>query len=224
MPIPLDMDILKYIWEEPVHLEALSADTDPDPRRQADPLGSLDALLNPRSYYRGYLAGTRLPERRVGCTALAHPEAFVQPLREVFAGRTWTRATDGEIEPLTEAEAAETLRDPATARVLIAAPEVPEAALMQDVATAERRYGIPALRRLLDEGAAALFPEPAHDGWDWSLFAPEPLKDRLVAAFRRQPVEGARRFVVPYLRMRGEHRFYFEQWQLDALPDYIEEV
>ena len=51
-----------------------------------------------------------------------------------------------------------------------------------------------------------------------------PLRERLVAAFRRHPAPGVRRFVLPYRRARSEHTFYFERWTLDDLPDWIEEL
>lgn len=153
--------IVKYFYEEPVHLEALSAEADPDARRRAEPSGSLGDLLRPAAYYRAYLAGS-----------------------------------DASVD---------------------------EAALTE-VAAAERRYGIPALRLLLDAGVTVLFPEPAHDGWDWSVFSAAPLRERLVAAFRARPAPGVRRFVLPFQRARSEHTFYFERWRLDDLPDWIEEV
>ncbi|MDX1531370.1 MAG: hypothetical protein R3362_07580, partial [Rhodothermales bacterium] len=185
------MDILKYFWEEPVHLEALSADTDPDARRRAAPALPLDALLRPTPYYRGYVAGTRLPERRVGCTALARPEAYVRPLLDLFPGVAWTRVrVDGEDEAV--ADAASVLADPAGTAALVAAAGPLDPAALREVAAAERRYGIPALRRVLAQADLVAFPEPAHDGHDWSLFAPAPLRDRLTEAFRRHPVEGGR--------------------------------
>jgi hypothetical protein len=218
-------DILKYFHEEPVHLEALSAETDPDARRRAAPALPLDALLRPTDYFRGYLAGSRIADDgdRVGLTAIAHPEAFIAPLLDAFAGLRWTAARrDAEIGDVENPAAA--LRDPSALAVLVGAGSAVDAEDLRAVAEAERRYAIPALRRLLADARVVAFPEPAHDGWDWSLFAPRPLKDRLVAAFRRHPVAGVRRFVLPYRQARSEHKFYFERWTLDALPDWVEEI
>lgn len=212
--------IIKYFYEEPVHLEALSAETDPDARRRAAPELSLDALLNPTAYYRGYLAGSA--GDRVGLTAIAEPGAFAAPLLDMLGGLRWTVVQAGETVEADDPGAV--LRNPSAVAVLAGAAGDMDGADLRTVATVERRYAIPALRRLLDAGATVLFPEPAHDGWDWSLFRLEPMKDRLVAAFRAHPVEGVRRFVLPYQQARSEHKFYFERWALNTLPDYVEEV
>ena len=214
------MDIVKYFYEEPVHLEALSAEADPDARRLAAPARSLDDVLRPTAYYRGYLAGSH--GDRVGVTALDAPDAFVAPLLDVLAGH-WTRA-DVEGRTASVPDPAALLRAPRTTlAVAVSEGPVDEEALTE-AARVERRYGIPALRCLLDAGATVLFPEAGHGGSDWSLFAPEPLRERLVAAFRTHPAPGVRRFVLPYHKARSEHKFYFERWQLDALPDWIEEL
>lgn len=214
------VDIVKYFYEEPVHLEALSAEADPDARRRVAPDRSLDDLLRPASYYRGYLAGSH--GDRVGLTAIAAPEAFVVPLLAVLKGDWTSAAADGTVTAVSDPVGP--LRDvgETAALAVSAAPVDPDA--LAEVARVERRYGIPSLLRLLDAGATVLFPESAHDGSDWSLFAPEPLRDRLVAAFRAHPAPAVRRFVLPYRRARSEHTFYFERWQLDALPDWIEEL
>lgn len=218
-------DIVKYFHEEPVHLEALSAESDPDARRRAAPEMPLDALLRPTEYYRGYLAGSRIADdgEQVGLTAIEQSEAFVDPLLDVFGGLRWTAVRQGaEIGQVEDPAAA--LRDPSALAVLVGAEGAVSPNDLRAVAETERRYAIPALRRLLEAARIVAFPEPAHDGWDWSLFAPVPLRERLVAAFRRHPAEGARRFVLPYQQARSEHKFYFERWTLDALPNYVEEI
>ena len=218
-------DIVKYFHEEPVHLEALSAESDPDARRRAEPAMPLDALLSPTEYFRGYLAGSRIADdsEQVGLTAIAHPEAFVDPLLDVFGGLRWTAAWRGaEIDEVEDP--ADALRDPSALAVLVGAEGAVSPDDLQAVAESERRYAIPSLRQLLAQAEIVAFPEPAHDGWDWSLFTATPLKERLVAAFRRHPAEGVRRFVLPYQQARSEHKFYFERWTLDALPNYVEEI
>lgn len=217
------LDIVKYFYEEPVHLEALSAEADPDARRRDAPEQGLDVFLNPTPYYRGYLAGTDLAADRTGLTAIAHPEAFVTPLLDAFGGRTWTRV-DRSGETTTVDAPEDVLCDPAETAVLVAATGPVDAEALAAVAAVERRYGIPALRRLLAEADVVAFPEPAHDGWDWSLFAAAPIREPLTAAFRGYPIPGVRRFVLPYRQARSEHKFYFERWQLDALPTHIEEL
>ena len=222
------MDIVKVFIEEPAGLEALVGDDEPDALRRGAALGSLDALLGggafESDYARAYLAGTRLgPPQRVGLTALDDAEAFVQPLLAWAGERAWTALdAEGHRLGLIPAEAAARLRRPHGTAALAVGPADGET--LARAAAGARRDAVPALRELLDGGAAVLLPERAHDGHDWALFARRPLRDALVAALRARPAQGARRFVVPYQEARGEHRFYFEQWQLDALPDYVEEV
>jgi hypothetical protein len=223
--ILLPIDVVKYFHEEPVHLEALSAESDPDARRRAAPEMPLEALLSPTEYFRGYLAGSRIANdgEQVGLTAIAHPGAFVDPLLDVFGGLRWTAARRGaEIDEVEDPAAA--LRDPSALAVLVGAEGAVSPDDLRAVAETERRYAIPELQRLLAASHVVAFPEPAHDGWDWSLFTAKPLKERLVTAFRRHPVEGVRRFVLPFQRARSEHKFYFERWTLDDLPDYVEEI
>jgi hypothetical protein len=215
--------VLKLFYEEPASLEALSPDADPDARRRAPALGALNAFRRQRAYYRAYLAGTDLAADRVGATALRDPEAFALPLAEHLRQSVW--GVEGEaVRALAAEEVPLRLMDPAGVQALAAGPGRPEAKALRAVATSDRRYAVSELRGLLDAGFTVLFPEPAHHGYDWSLFAPEPLKDRLAEAFARHPVPGLRRFAAPVRQARGEHRFYFERWALGALPDWVEEL
>jgi hypothetical protein len=249
------VDIVKLFYEEPVYLEALSADTDPDARRWTGVDTALDGLMpagpaDPRHgrlpdreadaahaglpglppAYRLYLAGTRLsegpgPERpasRVGVTALESPDAFAPALASLFDGRSWYGVRSGEIARL--AGPPTRLRQPEGVEMLLVGDGTPDAEAVARVATSERRYAVPQLHQLLAAGFTVLFPEPAHDGNDWSVFAPRPIKDRLVEAFASHPAPGVRRFAAPYVSARGEHKFYFEQWSLDHLPEWVEEI
>lgn len=216
------MDVIKYFFEEPAYLEALSPDLDPDARRRSAPLPEPGAapLAPPTPYYRGYLAGTDLEARRVGLTALRRPEAFLEPILAAF-GVDWTAAyEDGTVR---RAEGAEVLRRPEGVALLAAGLEEAEPSLLIEAGAPERRRALAALVRLLGRAAVVALPEPAHHGHDLSLFAAEPIRERLAEAFRRHPAEGARRLFLPYARARSEERFYFEQWQ-DDLPDYVEEI
>ena len=210
--------LVKYFHEAPVHLEALSAETAPDARRRDEPAMPLAALLTPANYYRGYLAGSH--GDRVGLTAIPDPAAFPGPRLAVFGGLAWRGAREEEVTEVSDLDAV--LRDPSGVQAL-AGGAAGEADL-RAVAAVERRYAVPALTRLLDGGAVVLFPEQAHDGFDWSLFSATPVKDRLVAALRAHPGDGVRRFVMPYRRARSEHKFYFDRWTLDALPEWVEEL
>ena len=227
------MDVIKVFTEEPIGLEALVPDAEADARRRDAPPATLEAMLAPSEapYARAYLAGTHLGDvRRVGVTALDDAEAWIQPLLTWTAGRDVLALHAGGSTPgLLPAEFAAVLRRPAGIRALAVGPVSPGA--LAEAAgepstdgTAQRRDHLPALRALLDAGVAVLFPETAFDGYDWSLFARAPLCDALADAFRQHPAPGVRRFIVPYRRARGEHTFYFEQWALDALPDWAEEV
>jgi hypothetical protein len=215
--------VLKLFYEEPASLEALSPDADPDTRRRAPALGAPDALWDGGAFSRAYLAGTDLAVDLVGATALRDPRAFALPLAEVLRQSVW-EVSESDVRSLAAEDVPGRLLDPAGVRALAAGSSRPEAGALRAVATSERRYAAAELRGLLDAGFNVLFPEPAHHGHDWSLFAPEPLRDRLAEAFSRHPVPGLRRFAAPVRQARGEHRFYFERWALDALPDWVEDL
>ena len=230
------MDVIKVFTEEPVGLEALVPDGDPDARRRQATPESLEAFLGhlsggvPAPYARAYLAGTVLgPPHRVGLTAVGEAEAWVVPLLTWSGSRGWTALVDGETHALSPDHAADVLRRPARdgahppTAALAVGPVPPGALAAAAGGASDRRDRLPALRAVVDAGAAVLFPEPAHDGWDWSLFAPAPLRDPLADAFRQHPA-AARRLWAPYQRARGEHTFYLEQWALDRLPDWVEEI
>lgn len=224
--------ILKYFHQEPALVEPLTPDHDPDARRQkgrtadADgPTRPLQALRDTDEAYRGYLAG-RSREDAVGLTTLA-PDAYVPPLLDALGRDWWARSReDGTVETLTPEEVRRVLQDPADTTVLVTAdaPVAPER--ITAAAGTARRRALPALRALLDEAHVAFFPEPAHQGHDWSFFAPQPMREDLLDAFRARPVDSVRRFAVPYQKAQSESKFYFETWQLTepSLPDYIKEV
>lgn len=239
------MTVLKYFYEEPTSLETLTPDLDADARQRgrtddirrtsgrSGPRLSLEALFSAQRYYRGYLAGTDMATDRTGLTATPDPLAYTAPLADLTEGRTWHRlgaSDDAQPEPVADLAAA--LAGLASTALLIAVPEgarfgpaALRAALpAEDGGATERREALEGLRALLDAGALVAFPEPAHHGHDLSLFSATPLKSRLAEAFAQHPTPGARRFLVPFRRARSEHKFYFERWQLDALPDFIEEV
>lgn len=220
------MDILKYFYEEPASLEVLPSYTDPDARRRQEGVRSLEALLQVPCYYRGYLAGTNMETGQVGLTALGRPEAFIEPVLD-WLGKTGWRVgyQQGTVRAEEAAQIKQKLRRPEEVAVLIVAGSLLPENLITAVIGGERRYVLPALRRLLDEAQVVFFPEPAHHGFDWSFFSRYPMREALVAAMRCHPVESVRRFVMPFQKARSEHKFYFEAWQLDQpLPDYMEEV
>ncbi|MGB3544735.1 hypothetical protein [Rubrivirga sp.] len=224
------MDVVKVFTEEPIGLEALVPDTEPDARQRDAPGMSLEAFLSrpPEPYARAYIAGTFLgPPRRVGATALGDVDAWVRPLLDWAAARPWSVLEDGMVRSVLEDEASVVLASGSGHALAIGALEgadlVNAVSGEPEVGASQRRDRLPALRRVLEGGASVLFREPAFDGWDWSLFSTAPLRDDLVEAFRRHPSE-ARRIVAPFQRARGEHTFYLEQWTLDDLPEWAEEL
>jgi hypothetical protein len=232
--VPDPPDILKYFHEEPALLEPLTPDADPDARRREDrsdlPDGvsvPLEDLLDTRDVYRGYLAGTNHADDEVGLTTLRSPGAYVPPLREALGRSWWARCTDsGTVEALDERAVRRVLCGPTNTTLLATADAPVGTERITAVAGRAPRRAAEDLRALLDDAPVVFFPEPAHDGCDWSVFSAAPMRDRLVAAFREHPAPKTRRFVLPYQKARSESKFYFDEWQLTAspLPDYIEEV
>jgi len=233
-PVPNPSDVLKYFHEEPALLEPVTPDADPDARRREDrsdlPDGvsvPLEDLLDTRDVHRGYLAGTNHADDAVGLTTLRSPDAYAEPLLEALGGPWWARCTGHDtVEELDHNAVRRVLRAPTHTTLLVTAdaPVAPER--ITAVAGRAPRRVAEALRALLGEAGVVIFPEPAHDGHDWSIFSAAPMRDRLVAAFRAHPASKTRRFVLPYQKARSESKFYFDEWQLtdSPLPDYIEEV
>jgi hypothetical protein len=230
------VDIIKYFYEEPTLLEPLTPDEDPDARqrrhRSADVVDdpsrqSLEAFLSTSDdYHRGYLAGANRTADRVGLTTIERTDAFVKPILQGLGAGWWAHATADGVVDVLDAAARAVLRDPSATAVLVTAEAPVDADRLAAVTGSPRRHALPALRTLLNAAHVAFFPEPAHDGFDWSFFSSRPMRERLTAAFKQNPVEGVRRFVVPYQKARSESKFYFETWQLNErpLPDHIEEV
>lgn len=221
------MDIIKVIYEEPAALEILSRSDDPDARRSRAPRLSLDDLAKRPSYARYYLAGADAENQRVGLTAVSSSTRYTRPLVEaVGSGRWFALRRDDSMEDLPATRIESALADPKDVTVLVCASLRPDPLLVRAAAGENRRSALEYLRRLLDLPAVLLYPEPAHDGFDWSLFSGVPLLDRFRSAFASHPDSGVRRFLVPYRRARSESSFYFDRWQLDAgpLPDHIEEI
>jgi len=205
--------ILKVFYEEPAALE---------PEVFMWP-GASEA---PR-YYRAYLAGTDLDAMRIGLTAL-RPEAYRPALLSLLQRRPrwWQVTPSGSVHSLFFAQLSWVLTRPDEAVALVGSTSEALPVDPASLATADDQERLPVLRRLLDAGCLVALREPAHHGYDWHLFAAEPLRAVLEAALQAHPVPGVRRFLVPYQKARTEERFYFEQWMLDgpSWPDYIQEI
>jgi len=247
IPLPAAyVDIIKLFYEEPFYLEPLTDERDPDPRRAATELGAIDALLpadfserarpeteddfsedalaRPTPYYRAYLAGTDLGSGRVGATALQHPEVWARALTTLWEDRGWWTVAEGELVRHEAPGAAALLTGPDASFILAVGQREPFAEALARAASQDRRHSVGHLKRLLDDGAAVIIREPAHHGFDWSIFSDSPLKDALGPGIAREASKGTRVFAVPYHTARSEHKFYFEQWALDDLPGWVEEI
>jgi hypothetical protein len=232
--VPTPPDVLKYFHEEPALLELVTPDADPDARRRSersevpdDPSALLGDPFDTHDVYRGYLAGTHHAGNKVGLTPLQSPEAYVRPLMEAIGRSWWGRCTDqGTVDDLGENRVRRILRAPTNTTLLVTAGAPVPAERITAVAGRAPRRVAGALRALLGDAPVVFFPEPAHDGHDWSVFSASPMRDRLMAAFREHPAPETRRFACPHQQARSESKFYFDTWQLTAspLPDYIEEV
>ncbi len=220
------MDILKYFYEEPMPLEALTSDNDPAARGKKGPTVPLEQLLNTPSYFRGYLAGTNMKADRIGLTALEQDEIAVSVLRAPGCGESWLAVSEDQTVR-DVADPSPRFRDPSNTLLMVRKPseELLREALIR-VATEPRRKAIPALRSVLDACSVVYLREPAHDGFDWSLYSSRPLRRAIEATLLRHATPGMRRFVLPYQKARSEQKFYFERWQLndEPLPDYIQEL
>lgn len=227
------MDVVKVFVEDPAAPAGGSPPGAGNGERPApadasaeDFLARLRTPVSPLA--RAYLAGTHLGggRPRVGLTALEAPAAFTEPLLAWAAGRAWTRLSSrARAEGIFDHEARAALADPTGTLLLALAPGPVPDDILATIALGDATLSAGALRTFLmaDPGAAILRPAPAHDGHDWSVDARSPLRARLVAAFRAvEAPAGVRRFVVPHIR--GEAKFYFEQWGLETPPAGTEEL
>lgn len=232
------MIVVKYFHEEPAALEILAADEAPDARGPDAP-SSLEDFLSSPKYYRGYLTASELAGATgvapaatgatdlasvtapagasvlTGATAVGDPGVWSVPLQSVLQ-RDSVRVNDGS-GPRTAPLAEVLLTSPAGTVVVVGGQtgaEVP--ALAGEIRDHNR-----AIRAILDAGDVLLRAEPAHDGVDWTLYSARPLADRVTAAFQAAPSSDAvQRFVIPQRMARGEHKFYFERYDLDLFAAY----
>lgn len=210
------MYLVKYFYEEPASLEVLTPDLDADARQRHGPALSLEAFLQTPRYHRGYLSGSHLATGEQGLTTVAPACGYQPPLLAWLAGKTWQHVhADGTVQTV-DAETVRTVLQNPTDTALLTATAAPlPSAMLQAAPRGERRDTLAALRSLLDVGATACFPEPAHHGFDWSFFSGEPMRNALAAAFQAHPCANVRRFVIPFQQARSEHKFYFDAYDLD---------
>ncbi|MBO6574350.1 MAG: hypothetical protein JJ896_02955 [Rhodothermales bacterium] len=202
------MQVVKYFHEEPASLEILATDLSAE-ARQPDMRQSLEQFLRGPRYYRGYLAGTDLEADRTGATTVA--SAWIPSLVTLLASDHVYRERAGSLDQVDtgHALAAGLQGDVLTAGLRPHEPLSPGPV----------RERLPSLRPRLDGGGIVLIAEPAHDGVDWALFSPAPQADRLRTLFSTA-ASGPARFVIPHVEARGEHKFYFERYDLELYAHY----
>ncbi|NNE69068.1 MAG: hypothetical protein HKN29_01760 [Rhodothermales bacterium] len=206
------MIVVKYFFEEPAALELLAPDDIPNARSPGTST-SLEAFLKGPRYHRGYLTASDLEAGTTGATTSGGGPDWIQPLIEAIGS---DRAFRGPGTPR-ETALSQVLADPSKGVVLLVGPSAPPDQIPD--LSGEVRDHAGTIRDLLDAGFVVLRPEPAHEGQDWSIFSPRPLSESVAAAFKSaQP--GPARFVIPHRQARGEHKFYFERYDLSLFGDY----
>ena len=206
------MRVVKYFYEEPASLEALAPLEARSARDPGAAISMEDFLAAPR-YYRGYLAGSVLIDGawQTGVTALLDPCDWLESLCSVLGAKTVRRVRNRKERstPLRRALVSAQPGDLVLVGNAGAAPDL----------EGPTRQTLTGLTPLLDAGATVLLAEPAPDGADWTVLSPVPLADSLRQAFA-QVQSAAQRFVIPHLRARGEHKFYFERYDLALFEAY----
>jgi len=221
------MQVVKYFFEEPVALEMLSSDADPDARRRAG-APTLEEFMDAPTYARGYMAASDLETGRIAASVL--PESIALILHDVLPGPRLHFTPGMAGISYRSVEAPDDLRnalvDDAERSVIVCgggegreASDLPEGdsvgpATELNDAVAELiehdvREALAAVTSLLDAGYVVLISEPSHDGHDWSIFSPRPVADA-VRASMAEHLSGVSGYVIPFHRARAEHRFYFE--------------
>jgi hypothetical protein len=208
------MRVVKYFYEEPASLELLVSDGSAIYREPAQAM-SLEAFLGAPKYYRGYLAASDLEEGLTGATALKDASAWLDAVREMLASETVYRSRP-DAHAFTEVALREALATGHPSDLLAVGPGgAPQLTRIEG----DLRQRLSALRPLMDAGFTLLIAEPATDAVDWSFFSARPMADRLRTAFRSAG-PGAARFVIPHLKARAEHKFYFERYDLALFEEF----
>ena len=219
LPSLLDMRIIKYFFEEPTLLDFPASDSGDHPSEQG-----LKGLMRKHRHYRGYLAASDLGAGTIGGSAL-EDHAAARVLAGVLAGPIWfsNRAsgqTEVALSLLTRTDdivrALATMGSDAVMMMNVDPTEEMVRALTNDN---DRKVGMRMIAQLLDAGCTLVFPEQAHMGHDWSVFSPRPIASEIRDKMGELP-DDTRGFVIPYVEARGEHKFYFEQYNVDLFAKH----
>ncbi len=212
--LPSNMRIIKYFFEEPTLLDFPASESGEQPSEYG-----LKGLLRQHRHYRGYLAASDLGADTIGGSALEdHTAARV--LASILTGPIWfsNRAagqTDVTLSLLTGIEnIVPALAAMASDSVMMMDVDPTEEMVRALTDDNDQKVVMRKIAQLLDAGCTLVFPEQAHMGHDWSIFSPRPVAAYIREAMGNLPKE-TRGFVVPYVEARGEHKFYFEQYNID---------
>ncbi len=212
------MHVIKYFYEEPTFLHLGG-----DPPEELDPAVPA-SLLKEQSHYRGYLAASDLESGAVGGPSL-EDDAAAHALAAMLDSPAWYFSfepgqTASGIRLLAdEVEIVRALVTMSRKSVLITSVEPTEDSVRGLTKDQDRRKGLATVFRLLESGCTIVFPEPAHVGHDWSIYSANPMADRIREQLSKE-IPNSRRFVIPYVQARGEHKFYFEQHDLTVFAEH----
>lgn len=213
------MRFIKYFFEEPTLLDLTDGQPGAGPGQQG-----LEGLLRKARHYRGYLAASDTEHDLVGGSAL-EDHAAARILADVLSGPIWfsNRAPgqkDVQLGLLTHPkDVVRALVTMGGASVMLMDVDPSEELVHALTDDMDRKSGMRTIATLLDKGATLVFPEQAHTGHDWSLFSARPMARDIREAMTAL-LDNTRGFVIPYKEARGEHKFYFEQYDPELFAQH----
>jgi len=208
------MRVIKYFFEEPTLLDFPAEEESGQPSKS-----SLDRLLRKNRHFRGYLAASDLDNDMVGGSAL-EDNAAAEILSNVLEGPIWfsNRVAGQDVVSLTlltdQKSIVQALSTMGGDSIMMMDVDPTEELVRALTDSNDRKAGMQMIAKLLDGGCTLVFPERAHMGHDWSVFSSQPLAERMKDAMANLP-DDTRAFVIPYIEARGEHKFYFEQYDME---------
>ena len=216
------MRVIKYFFEEPTLLDFPESASE-KPLDRGETTVKLGAT---RQHFRGYLAASDLGSGTIGGSSL-EDQVAAKALTSLIEGPGWFFSKGSgphdsiQSQLLSNPEAIFNALVTMPAESLLVTdfnPKGQEINSLVHRSTDKKTFG--AIVRLLDMGATVVLPEPAHVGHDWSIFSSNPLSGRMRDALEEAAATNCRSFVVPYVKARGEHKFYFEQYDLELFKEY----